>query len=409
MPKLTRVKQSIFGSTAGSDQIAQFGSLAAGSPQFTTDPAVIQALSEFTDGWFAGVVNGAAPAIEDMNALHFLMTRQLAYIYQSGIPEYDGSTVYYQNSFVQSGSSLYQAIYGSPSGFSGIAPPNPTYWALPTSSTNWGMINGTLGSQTDLQAALDLKAPLQSPALLGSPTIMGGSGQVVSLMMSSLTDNVEFIMMSAAEAAITIAGAGEPLVNGLRVQWVNAFGGLIQVQKTGGDLQIEQGTGGGVMFLGTNAGPQLSMQDGIPQIGIMGALSFVNDNADNIGGLSDLSTFRPKNVSAGTSVRSPLYAGLDTSDSGSPSTNVTLRGGDNADIGGGGALILRAGTSSGGPSGLLSIGAPATTEQHALNTALGTAASDLLTLTNGPTGTAGNPTGYVSILVNGVARVIPFW
>ncbi len=55
------------------------------------------------------------------------------------------------------------------------------------------------------------------------------------------------------------------------------------------------------------------------------------------------------------------------------------------------------------------IGAIATTPQHSLNTATSTNASGILTLTNAPAGVSGNPAGYISIVINGTLRVIPFW
>lgn len=58
--------------------------------------------------------------------------------------------------------------------------------------------------------------------------------------------------------------------------------------------------------------------------------------------------------------------------------------------------------------GVWTIGA-GTATTHVINTQLATNASDLLTLTNGPTGKAGNPVGYIQINVNGTNRVIPFW
>lgn len=61
-------------------------------------------------------------------------------------------------------------------------------------------------------------------------------------------------------------------------------------------------------------------------------------------------------------------------------------------------------------TGAVTLGAPSTTPQHALNTSTGTTGADVLTLTNGVTGTAGNPTGYIKITVNGSANhYIPYW
>lgn len=59
--------------------------------------------------------------------------------------------------------------------------------------------------------------------------------------------------------------------------------------------------------------------------------------------------------------------------------------------------------------GIVTLGAASTTPKHVLNTDTGTAGSDALTLTNGPTGLAGNPAVYIKITVNGTDRYIPAW
>ena len=60
MARLSRVTQKLFGSSASNNQIAKFGSLAAGTPVrysgSTVDPVALQSLTNFLQGWF-----GAAP------------------------------------------------------------------------------------------------------------------------------------------------------------------------------------------------------------------------------------------------------------------------------------------------------------------------------------------------------------
>ncbi len=101
--KLLRKIQKIFGSAAGPTELSQIGSYAASSPMFTNDPAIMQALSNFLTGWYGVAVGGNSPAIQDLNSLHFLVTRQLAYIFQSGIPEWESGTEYFIGSFVSDG------------------------------------------------------------------------------------------------------------------------------------------------------------------------------------------------------------------------------------------------------------------------------------------------------------------
>ena len=110
MSKILRKTAQIFGSNAGPNQLAKFGSLAAGSPTFSTDPAVIQALSNYLTGWFGAIIGANSPAIEDMNALCFLFAYQLAYGFQAGVAEWDSGTTYYTGSMVNSGGQLYVSL-----------------------------------------------------------------------------------------------------------------------------------------------------------------------------------------------------------------------------------------------------------------------------------------------------------
>lgn len=57
--------------------------------------------------------------------------------------------------------------------------------------------------------------------------------------------------------------------------------------------------------------------------------------------------------------------------------------------------------------GIMTAGASGATPTHVFNTATSTAASDLLTFTNGPTGTAGNPDIYWKVNINGTDYAIP--
>jgi hypothetical protein len=110
MSKLTRVVAKIFGINAGANQISKFGSLAASAPAFTTDPAVAQSLSNWLDGWFGAVVGGNSPAIEDMNSVHFVLARQIAYLMQEGVAEWDTDTTYFINSMAKSGGVIYKSL-----------------------------------------------------------------------------------------------------------------------------------------------------------------------------------------------------------------------------------------------------------------------------------------------------------
>lgn len=114
MAKITRKIAKVFGLSSGVSEIAQFGSLAAGSPAFSTDPTVIQALSNWLGGWFQGVEGANSPAIEDMNAFCYVMAYQVAYLLQTGVGEWDATTTYYIGSLVNDGTGvLYRSLTDS--------------------------------------------------------------------------------------------------------------------------------------------------------------------------------------------------------------------------------------------------------------------------------------------------------
>lgn len=161
MSKIARNTQQIFGSTAGFQQIAQFGSLAAGTPTFTTSIPTIQALSNYLTGWFSAVVGQNSPAIEDMNSLFYLITTQLAYAFQAGVAEWDSGTTYYTGSLIQSGGILYVSLTDSNLNH---AVTDTTNWATPTQ-------NGTV---TPLTIASNVTVPASSTQSWPSPTIAVG-------------------------------------------------------------------------------------------------------------------------------------------------------------------------------------------------------------------------------------------
>lgn len=97
MPKITRATQQIFGSNAPGTQITAFGTAMTANPVYTTDPAELQTNATL-EGWDAAIEADKAPFEEDTNGLFYLITRQLAYLFQQGIPEWDANTTYYQNS-----------------------------------------------------------------------------------------------------------------------------------------------------------------------------------------------------------------------------------------------------------------------------------------------------------------------
>jgi predicted RecA/RadA family phage recombinase len=111
MSQLARKFLRIFGGDVSpTGSTAEFGSCIEGSPQYSSDPADIQSRSAFLNGFRPAVFASRFPFLEDMQALFYLATRQLSYLYQQGVPEWDATTEYHSGSVVQSGGMLFISI-----------------------------------------------------------------------------------------------------------------------------------------------------------------------------------------------------------------------------------------------------------------------------------------------------------
>lgn len=110
MAKITRSTQKVFGDAVGATgNFGKFGSLAAGTPQYSKDLAEIQSLDAWTLGWAGAVVGLKSPALEDMNSLFYTAFKQLAYLLQQGVPEWDAGTTYYVDQFVSNSGKIYKS------------------------------------------------------------------------------------------------------------------------------------------------------------------------------------------------------------------------------------------------------------------------------------------------------------
>lgn len=142
MAGLLRQTMLIFSSTASSKLPSVFGSLANGSPTTATNvgtgPSGVQNLSgSYQGGWATAVLGTNSPAIEDLNALFWVCTYQIAYLLGRGISEWDSNTTYNTGDIVR-------ATGGSPSIYASL---NDSNTGNPvTDGTNWFTVpsNGVL-------------------------------------------------------------------------------------------------------------------------------------------------------------------------------------------------------------------------------------------------------------------------
>lgn len=131
MAKKQRVKQGIFAEQAGSRQITAFGTAKSDNPEYTTSVSEIQN-TNYLQGWLSAILADKSPWEEDMNALFYAITTQLAYLFQEGIPEYDSETAYYIGSLVkfvdnQGKITIYKSLTDENTG---NPLTNSTYWSI---------------------------------------------------------------------------------------------------------------------------------------------------------------------------------------------------------------------------------------------------------------------------------------
>lgn len=102
MAKIARSQHKVFGAGGSSDNFAQVGSLVAGSPLKTKDIATIQALPAWDQGLQLSIYGDNKDLLlQDINSILFEHSEQVAYIFQSGTPEWQAATEYSKGSVVQ--------------------------------------------------------------------------------------------------------------------------------------------------------------------------------------------------------------------------------------------------------------------------------------------------------------------
>lgn len=160
MTKYTRLTGKVFGSSAtatGDDpQIGQFGSALAGSYNGTTDVATIQSLPAWQKGFIGAVTpNTQFPPLPEMTGFGKVLSHQICYLLQQGVPEYDNDTTYYDGNWCSYQKKLY--FCKNDNGGIGISE------VLPTNVTYWSQFTG--GSSRNIGEYVTSSLPLNDPTL----------------------------------------------------------------------------------------------------------------------------------------------------------------------------------------------------------------------------------------------------
>ena len=125
---LTRQTQKVFAGNANANQLAVFGSMKTGTPVYSTSLSTLQS-TDYTKGWSEALLNDKAPYMEEMNAVQYGLSYQIAYLLQEGVGAYDANTNYSDTSIVKSIENGKLYLYRSLSDDNiGHALSNTTYW-----------------------------------------------------------------------------------------------------------------------------------------------------------------------------------------------------------------------------------------------------------------------------------------
>lgn len=111
MSKLTRFFHKVFGINADFNyQMGKVGSFKNGNPSYAANLSDIQSLPNFEEGLYGTLVGNGAPFVQDMNAVLHHTSRQVGYVLQQGIPEWDAQTSYYLNGYCTYNGVLYKSL-----------------------------------------------------------------------------------------------------------------------------------------------------------------------------------------------------------------------------------------------------------------------------------------------------------
>lgn len=213
MTAIVRKKMTVFGSNSGLNEIEQFGSLANGMPNYTTDPEVIQALANYLSGWFGGVVGSNVPAIEDMNGLCYLFAYQLSYLLERGVGEWIATTTYYIGSQVNVLGQIYVSLT------------NNNLNNVVTDTTNWRRFDSTY--KRVVGSSAQVTSGLATDSTFASAFAACSNGDNILVLTGSYTENITvakklFITGQGAGTALTgtvtfATGADESIFKAMRI------------------------------------------------------------------------------------------------------------------------------------------------------------------------------------------------
>lgn len=326
MARISRKTQQIFaGELVAANNLAKFGSLRIGAPAYSLDPEELQT-TEYLNGWSAALLSNKAPALQDLNALHYLHSYQTAYLMQTGIPEWDDGTTYFVGSTAtDAAGKQYVCIMDHAAGAGALT--NTACWKPHGPSIPLGGVIATFPNLTGAyQCAATTIADAEGFVLCNGQTISDAQCPMNGVVVPNINDDV-FLMGSTT--AGTAGGANtlnlehtHPLsVSGsvtmpAHTHTLNNYGGAKGREASGysGGVDIWMDRhgpaySGGDDYLITNVNNILSASGGSYPftMGLTGRTDAITATAPSVGftstgtsgnGLSPTQDIRPKYISA---------------------------------------------------------------------------------------------------------------
>lgn len=209
MTKIDRKYQKVFGSALpANNHIAEFGSLKAGSVAYSLDPDAIQN-SAYLNGWEDALQSNKAPPLQDLNALFFLLSRQIAYTMQAGVPEYNAATEYHVGSVVNDGTGVRYISKTSPN--TGNALTSLTHWKRESTGNPLGAVIATFPNLTGAYDCLATTvADAEGFVVCGGQTIADATSPMNGATIPNINNDV-FLMGNATSG--TAGGANTKTIS----------------------------------------------------------------------------------------------------------------------------------------------------------------------------------------------------
>lgn len=249
MAAITRKTAKIFGgSLSPTNNIAKFGSLLAGTPAYSSDPADIQT-SAWLQGWPGAVVPVGGvpnvPAIQDMTAAFYVLAYQLAYLLERGVPEWDTGTTYFQYDLCRKNGVLYESRTNTNAGNDPAS--SHTNWA--STALACGVANSAQNIAVDSAGhvidfdteAFDTDGAFDSGTNKFTAPVAG----IYSVSANVQVDNddadpatIEFSMAVVKNSATTVLVDGDSVPSPAGARWYPKVAGLVQL-AAGDTLEIQ--------------------------------------------------------------------------------------------------------------------------------------------------------------------------